>query len=117
MEAVAFLILGLVAGLAAATLGIGGGVIYVPALATFFAFSQHVAQGTSLAVIFPTVIVATWLHAKRDRVKWRTAILVGGGGIVGGLAGSAIALSLDPALLRRLFAVLLIVIAARLLSK
>jgi len=111
------LVLGLVAGLASATLGIGGGVIYVPALITIFGFSQHIAQGTSLAIIFPTVVVAAWLHARNDRVNWKVALLVGVSGIIGALAGSALALSLDPTLLRRLFAALLIVIAIRLLSK
>jgi uncharacterized membrane protein YfcA len=116
MELAGFLALGLVTGLLAATLGIGGGIIFVPALVVFFGFTQYVAQGTSLAVIVPTAIVGTWLHARRGRVEWRVAFLIAAGGIVGGLLGSWAALSLDPDLLRRLFAVLLIAIAVRMVS-
>jgi len=117
MEVVGYILLGLVSGFAASTLGIGGGVIFVPALVVFFSFSQHIAQGTSLAVILPTAIVGTYLHARRGRVHVRTALLVAGGGVVGGLAGSSFALSIPEDLLRRLFAILLIVIAIRMISK
>lgn len=117
MEVVGLVILGVLSGFAASTLGIGGGVIFVPALVVFFAFPQHIAQGTSLAVILPTAMVGTYLHAKRGRVHTRTALLVAAGGIVGGLAGSVLALSLPADLLRRLFAVLLILIALRMVSR
>jgi hypothetical protein len=117
MEVVGFVLLGLLSGFAASTLGIGGGVIFVPSLAVLFAFPQHIAQGTSLAVILPTAILGTYLHAKRGRVHTRTAILVASAGIVGGLAGSFLALSLPADLLRRLFAGLLILIAIRMISR
>ena len=116
LEIVGFVVLGLVSGLIASTLGIGGGIIFVPSLVVFFGFEQHLAQGTSLAVILPTALVGTYLHSKRGRVEWRVAGLVAVGGVVGGLVGSAFALSIDPDLLRRLFAVMLVVIAARMLS-
>lgn len=116
IEIVGFVVLGLVTGLLASTLGIGGGIIFVPSLVVFFEFEQHVAQGTSLAVIVPTAIVGTILHSQQGRVVWPVAFLVAAGGIVGGLIGSYAALSLDPDLLRRLFAVLLVVIAIRMVS-
>jgi len=59
LEIAALITLGLFAGAAAAALGLGGGVIFVPSLVVLFGFEQHIAQGTSLAVIFPTAIVAT----------------------------------------------------------
>lgn len=117
VEIIGFLILGILSGLAAATLGIGGGVIFVPTLVVLFSFDQHIAQGTSLAVILPTAIVGTYLHARRGRVQWRTAGLIAAGGFIGGLAGSQLALALDGDLLRRLFAVLLVIIAYRMISK
>ncbi len=117
IEVIAFIALGLVTGLIASTLGVGGGIIFVPSLVVFFGFSQHIAQGTSLAIIVPTAVVGTVLHAKKGRVEWRVALLVAVGGVVGGLVGSRLALSLDADLLRRLFAALLVLIAVRMLSR
>jgi uncharacterized membrane protein YfcA len=116
IEIIGFVFLGLATGLIASTLGIGGGVIFVPSLVMFFGFAQHVAQGTSLAVIVPTAIVGTVLHAQKGRVNWRIAGLVAIGGIAGGLLGAWVAQSLDPDLLRRLFAGLLVAIALRMIS-
>lgn len=115
-EAIAFAGLGLAAGLIASTLGLGGGFIYVPALVEFFALPQHTAQGTSLAVIVPTAIVAAYLHSKRGRVQWRTALFIGGGGVIGGVVGSSLALELPAEVLRRLFAALLVIVAIRMFS-
>lgn len=116
LEIAGLALLGLISGLIASTLGVGGGIIFVPSLVVFFGFAQHLAQGTSLAVILPTAIVGTILHSKRGRVEWRVASFVAIGGIVGGLIGSNLALAIDPELLRRLFAVMLVAIAARMLS-
>lgn len=116
IEIVGFVLLGLATGLIASTLGIGGGIIFVPSLVVLFGFAQHVAQGTSLAVIVPTAIVGAGLHARRGRVVWRVAGLIAVGGIAGGLIGAWVAQSLDPDLLRRLFAALLAVIAVRMIS-
>jgi hypothetical protein len=113
----ALILLGLFAGFVASTLGLGGGFIYVPMLVVFFAFSQHIAQGTSLAVIVPTAIVAAYLHSKRGRVHWRTALLMGAGGIIGGVAGSILALRLPAELLRRLFAAVLVIVAIRMFNR
>ncbi|MDJ0664109.1 MAG: sulfite exporter TauE/SafE family protein [Acidimicrobiia bacterium] len=117
IEFLAFLVLGVVVGVIASTLGVGGGVVFVPALVVFFGFSQYTAQGTSLAVIVPTAIVGALAHGRRGRVDWRVAGLIASGGVVGGIAGSTLALSIDPELLRRLFAVLLVVVAVRLISR
>ena len=117
IEFLAFLVLGVVVGLMASTLGIGGGVVFVPALVVFFEFAQHTAQGTSLAVIVPTAVVGALAHGRRGRVDWRIAGLIASGGVLGGLAGSAAALSIDPEMLRRLFAVLLVIVAVRLISR
>lgn len=117
MTAVGLVVLGLVAGGVAAALGIGGGIVVVPALVVLFDFSQHVAQGTSLAVILPTAVVGTIVHARGGRVVWPLATRVAAGGVVGAVLGSRLALSLDPVLLRRLFATLLIVLVAQMLRR
>jgi uncharacterized membrane protein YfcA len=108
-------VVGLLAGTMAAALGVGGGIVFVPALVVLLDFTQHEAQGTSLAVIIPTAIIATIVHARHGRVDWRAAVPVALGGAVGALAGAALALRLDGELLRRLFAVLLIALAIRML--
>ncbi len=117
MTAIALVLVGLAAGALSATLGIGGGVVFVPALAVLASFDQQLAQGTSLAVIVPTVLIGAVVHARADRVEWTVAIPVGVGGIVGGLLGARVALGLDETLLRRMFAVFLIVMAARMLLR
>jgi uncharacterized membrane protein YfcA len=117
MEVVGLVLLGLVAGLLAASLGIGGGIIFVPVLVSVFGFSQLDAQGTSLAVIVPTTIIATIGHMKADRVVWKVVWITGGAGIVGALAGSRVAYELDEQVLRRIFAVLLLVLAIRMATQ
>ena len=113
LEIVALIVLGLFAGAIAASLGLGGGIIFVPALVVLFGFDQHIAQGTSLAVIFPTAIVAAIAHTRRGNVRWPLAIPIGLAGIVGAVFGAQIALRLDPDLLRRMFGIFLLLLASR----
>lgn len=107
-------LIGLVAGVLGASLGVGGGIIFVPALVLVAGFGQHLAEGTSLAVILPTAIVGAWVHHRHGRVVWSTAVAVGAAGIVGAVIGSRLALSLEGTVLRRLYAVLLLVIVVQL---
>ena len=113
LEIAALMTLGLLAGAMAAALGLGGGVIFVPSLVVLFGFEQHIAQGTSLAVIFPTAIVATVAHARLGNVRWRLSIPIGLAGIAGAVLGAQVALQLDADLLRRLFGIFLVLLAAR----
>lgn len=115
MTLVGYVLVGLVAGGVSASMGVGGGVVMVPALVILFSFDQHIAQGTSLAVIVPTALIAAVVHAHGGRVVWRYAIPLAVAGILGGLAGGWLALSIDDDVLRRLFAVLLAITAVRML--
>ena len=117
MTEAGLVLLGLVAGVLGSILGIGGGIVFVPALATLFAVAQHDAQGTSLVVIVPTTLVAAYMHSRAGRVDWRTAALLGVGGILGGALGARTALALDAPVLKRMFAVFLVIAAARMLGK
>lgn len=117
MTAVALIAVGLVAGVLSAALGVGGGIIYVPALVALFGFAQHAAQGTSLAVIVPTMVVAAVAHGRAGRVHWPTVVPLGIAAIIGGFLGAQVALALDATLLRRLFAVLLVIASLRMLGK
>jgi len=113
LEIAGLIALGLIAGAIAAALGIGGGVIFVPALVVIFGFDQHIAQGTSLAVIFPTAIVATIAHTRMKNVEWNLSIPIGAAGVVGAIIGAQLALRLPADLLRRMFGVFLILLALR----
>jgi len=113
LEIVGLVALGLIAGTIAAALGVGGGVIYVPALVVIFAFDQHIAQGTSLAVILPTAVVATTAHARLGNVQWRLAVPIALAGILGAFFGAWVAFELEPDLLQRLFGIFLLVTAGR----
>lgn len=116
LTAVAMVAVGLAAGALAAMLGIGGGIVFVPALVTLFGFGQHAAQATSLAVIAPTTAVAAWIHARAGRVDWPRALALGAGGLVGGALGGWSAIQVDGLLLRRLFAGVLVLVAYRMLA-
>jgi uncharacterized membrane protein YfcA len=105
--------LGLLAGTLVATLGIGGGIMFVPVLIFGFGFSQLDAQGTSLAVVVPTAVVATIGHARAHRVQWKIAAVAGVVGIGGALAGARLAHALDEAVLARVFAIVLGALAVR----
>lgn len=114
---VALIAVGLAAGVLSASLGVGGGIVYVPALVTLFSFAQHEAQGTSLAVIVPTMIVAAVVHSKARRVDWDTVIALGSAAVVGGFLGASSALALEGPVLRRLFAIFLVLTSLRMLAR
>jgi len=113
IEILGFIVLGLVTGSLAVSLGVGGGIIIVPALVTVFAFGQHEAIGTSLAIIVPTAAVSALAHHRAGRVLWKLAALVGFAGVIGAVAGVNVALAMEPDLLKRLFAVLLAALSIR----
>lgn len=106
---------GLLTGVLSAILGLGGGLVLVPALVLAFGFSQHAAEGTSLAVIVPTALLGAARHTRRGYTRWPTGLTLGVGGVAGGVAGAALALALDGLALQRLFAAFLVVITIRLL--
>ncbi len=115
-------IAGAVVGFVAALLGVGGGFIMVPIMYWVLAGSGvtedialRTAFGTSLLVIVPTVLSSTWRHHKNRTVVWRVALILGGCGAVGALAGSTLAAYLPSEALRVGFGVFIIVIAFRML--
>jgi uncharacterized protein len=106
-------LLGFAAGIAAGMFGVGGGILFVPTLVAL-GLGQVEAQATSLAAILPTVAAGTWRQASYGNVRWRPALWLGLASVVGVLAGAQVALSLPEDVLRRLFAVFLIAVAANL---
>jgi uncharacterized membrane protein YfcA len=107
--------IGLTAGFAAGLLGVGGGIVMVPAMVLVLAFDQHVAQGTSLVVIIPAALAGSVTHYRNGRVSLRDAALLAAGGIGGAVVGSMSALSVDDIVLRRLFGMFLLLVAAQML--
>jgi uncharacterized membrane protein YfcA len=107
------LLLGLAAGLVAGFFGVGGGILFVPALLAL-GLSQVEAEATSLLAILPTVAVGAWRQTGYGNVRWRTAAILGAASIAGAVAGVQIATALPETTLRRLFAVLLLAVAAQL---
>ena len=94
--------------------GVGGGIIFVPALVLLFDLGQVDAEATSLLAILPVVIAGTWRQHGYDNVRWRAAGVIGVTAVVGVELGVLTAKSLPEVTLRRLFAVLVLCVAAQL---
>jgi len=111
-----YIILGLAAGALSGLLGIGGGVIIVPALVFFFGFSQHLAQGTTSALLIPPIgILAAWTYYKQGYVDIKIAAFICLGFILGALVGAKAATSLPSAALSRVFGIGLLLIALKMI--
>lgn len=110
------LAIGCLTGLLAGMLGIGGAIIMIPCMVFILGFSQQMAQGTSLAVMLPPVgIFAAYNYWKAGHVNIKFALILAVAFIVGSYFGSKFALNLPQAVLKKIFAVLLILVAARML--
>ena len=107
------LALGLAGGLLAGLFGVGGGIVFVPALTLGLGLSQLSGEATSLAAIVPVVAVGSFRQHRSQLVDWRSAALIGGASLVGVLAGAEIALNLPESILRRGFALFLVLAAAQ----
>ncbi|MBI4373208.1 MAG: sulfite exporter TauE/SafE family protein [Candidatus Omnitrophica bacterium] len=106
-------IISLIAGMFSALLGIGGGLILVPLFHYVLKMNLHVAIGTSLAVIVPTAFVGTFRHASGHYVDWRIFFFSVIFAMIGGLIGAGISMNLDVAVLRKIFAVFLFLVAIK----
>jgi uncharacterized membrane protein YfcA len=106
---------GFFAGAAAGLLGVGGGTLIIPFLTLAVGVSQHQAEATSLLVILPTAIVATVVLRRKGVGDAGLALRIGAIGAIGGVLGALAALALPAQVLRYAFALLLAVVAVRLL--
>lgn len=105
---------GLVAGFFSGTIGIGGGLLFVPTMTVGFRLSQAAAQGTSLLAIIPTSIVGGFTHLRQGNVQVRPAMWMGGGGLVGAIIGALVAVEVPGPLLARVWGAFLLLFAGRL---
>lgn len=110
------IIIGIASGMLSGLIGIGGGIIIVPALVFFLGFTQLQAQGTSLGILLlPVGLLAVMQFYKAGHIDLRAVGVVALAFLVGGYFGSKIALSIPQEMVKKIFAILLIVIAVRML--
>lgn len=102
------------AGFLSGTIGIGGGLLFVPTMTVGLRLSQAVAQGTSLVAIVPTAIVGGVTHIVRGNVLREPALLMGGGGVVGAVIGALVAVEVPGPYLARIWGGFLVFSAWRL---
>jgi len=110
------IVIGIITGFMAGMLGIGGAIIMIPALIYFLGISQQTAQGTSLAVMLPPIgILAAYNYYKAGQVNIKFALILAAFFLVGSFFGSKLALNIPQAMLKKIFGVLLLLVAAKML--
>ena len=111
------LCIGLMAGILSGMVGVGGGIIIVPALVYFMSVSQHEAQGTSLAVLLlPVGIFAVINYYKAGYVDIQSTLIIASTFLIGGFIGSKIAISIDQNLIKKIFGIFLLLVAIKMIS-
>ncbi len=116
------ILIGLAAGMLSGLVGVGGGIIMVPALVFFLNYTQHQAQGTSLAVLTLPVVILGSVYYYYQCQKQGTPIdlkivgLLAAGFLIGGFFGSKIALVINQDVLKKIFAVILFYTAFKMLD-
>jgi uncharacterized membrane protein YfcA len=113
---IVIVLVGLAAGILSGLVGIGGGIIIVPALIFFLGFSQHQAQGTSLGILLlPAGIFAVINYYKQGYIDMKVVLVLFAGFLIGGWLGSRISLGMSETVLKKIFALVLILIAGKIL--
>jgi uncharacterized membrane protein YfcA len=108
------LLLGAVIGVVSGIVGIGGGILFIPALIWLFGMDQHKAQGTSLgALLAPVGIFAFLEYYRKGNADLKVALLLAAGFVVGGYFGAVLAQHIPEVWLRRIFALMLVLVGAR----
>jgi len=112
IDIVLYILLGLLAGIISGLIGIGGGIIIIPALIFLFGLTQHQAQGTTLALMVPPIgLLAAWTYYTHGYVDLKIAAFICLGFFIGGLFGAKLATGLSTEILQRVFGVALLLIA------
>ena len=113
LQLIASLIL---AGIFSGFMGVGGGVVMIPLMILFLGYNQHEAQGLSLAVLaVPVTFLAAYTYHKSGHpIDWKFALIIALCFVIGGWLGSKLALRLDQSMLKKIFAVVLVIAAVKL---
>ncbi len=113
---VSLILIGLLAGFFSGTLGIGGSVVMIPLMLLWLNFSQHQAQGTSLAVLaVPVTLLAAYNYYQEGHVNWKYAAIIAVTFIIGGYLGSKLAISINQMLLKKIFGGILLLVALKMI--
>lgn len=105
-------IIGLAAGILSGLIGVGGGIIIVPALVFFLGLSQKEASGTSLFILsMPVVALGVMNYWKAGQVNWKYGIVIAGTFLIGGYVGSKFAAKISPAVIKVIFGVIMLYVA------
>lgn len=109
-------VVGVLAGTLSGFVGVGGGIIMVPALVWLLGYSQHQAQGTSLAVLMlPVVAFAVWNYHKEYPIDFKAVGIIAAAFVAGSWMGSKGALALSPEMVKKLFGGVMIIAALKLI--
>lgn len=115
-EILILLCIGLAAGCLSGLVGVGGGIIIVPALVYFLSFNQQMAQGTSLSILLlPTGIFAVMNYYQKGFVDWKIALIIASSFLLGGFIGSKVAISLDQNVVKKIFAAFIVLMGLKML--
>ncbi|TAL58621.1 MAG: sulfite exporter TauE/SafE family protein [Bacteroidetes bacterium] len=115
-ELLILLALGLVAGILSGMVGIGGGIVIVPALIYFLGFSQHAAQGTVLFMfLLPIGILGVFNYWQAGHIDWKVACIMATTFLVGSFAGSKLAISIDTQTLKRVFGAVIFLLSLKMM--
>lgn len=113
-QLIILIIIGLMSGLLAGVLGVGGAIIVIPALVFILGLTQHQAQGTSLAFMVPPIgIFAAWNYWKAGYVNWKFALILALTFMAGAYLGSIFSVNLSDKILRKIFSILLFAAAVK----
>lgn len=108
------LVIGVAAGIMSGLIGIGGGIVIVPALVFLLGFTQQKAQGTTLALLVPPIgILAAWTYYRQGFVDLKVAGVICVGFLLGGLIGARIATGLPDGVLEKIFAIVLFLVSLK----
>ncbi len=117
MNYILYIIIGIIAGILSGLVGIGGGTIVIPALIFFFGFTQHQAQGTTLALMIPPIgILAAYVYYRNGYVNIPVALTICAGFVAGGYIGALFATALPTPLLKKIFGFLLLIISVHMIA-
>lgn len=118
INVIIYILIGLFAGGISGLIGIGGGIVIVPALIYIFKFSQHAAQGTTLAMLVPPIgLLAAFAYYKQGHVNLPVAGFICLGFVAGGYLGAKYAVGFPEEVLRKIFGVCLLFIAGYMILK
>jgi uncharacterized membrane protein YfcA len=109
-QSLLLIVLGLLSGCLGGLLGIGGGIIMVPALVYLVGLSPQRAAAISLTVIIPTALASLMTHLAHQPIEWRYPILITAGALIGGLCGATLSHALPAETIKKIFAVFLVIL-------